>query len=228
MGLSLYLARKARLEIQQGSEWWPHPGVRGVSKGQDPKPREEIENWEGTDVVLGATPAETLQFSGQANYFPRGWVATQNLFDDEESGTYRLLTVERARGSAISGAGNTLAVVRTGTTKFGELTLAGSGGVIDTLGSMIKQGANFFIVEDISGGVITVSKYDGTEADFKAADPTQAAIADYQVVQPALRWGPFNASVSSFNDLTQEGTGAFTVNFELAVSGRVPKAVIHV
>ena len=242
MGLSLYLAKNARLEIQQGAEWWRHPGIRGVTLNQDPTPREEIDTWEGSDAVLGNVPSPTLGYSGQSNFLHRAWLATAALFDGGDSGTYRMITKERARGSAITGAGNTLAVARIGTSKFGNLTLAGSNAIIDAVGIILKQGVNFFIVEDIadpvtgtngydgtdSTGEIVVSKYDAAVDDRKAADPTQAPIASYSPVQPALRWGPFTAGVSEYNDVSQEGTAPFAVNFTLSLSGLLPRPVIHV
>ena len=75
MGLSLYLAKNARLEIQQGAEWWRHPGIRGVTLNQDPTPREEIDTWEGSDAVLGNVPSPTLGYSGQSNFLHRAWLA---------------------------------------------------------------------------------------------------------------------------------------------------------
>ena len=240
---SAWVAKNAKLEVQDGAEWWRFPGLSGVTKNQDPATRETIPSWDGDIVVVGSIPPPTLDFAGTADFLHRAMLKAEIATTNDSKLAFRLRTYENSQGPAISGDSNTMAVVRNDDTKFGTLALSGKlKAVLRSVGAFLKQGTNFYKIEEIaepeSGtngydgtdatGVVTMSKYSASAADRKDADPTQEAVAVYSLVLPSIRVGPFNASVSAFNDLTQDGATPFNFTMTLSPDSVLPTAVIHV
>ena len=189
------------------------PGVESVSLSGGEAPENDVVTFQGVAKVVGHPRVPSVQAQVSA-YNPQhsAWREIATASRDRKALTWRFTTQEDAFYTA-SGAGNTAAIAATGVVTFAGTKPDFKSGQFGP-GMSLKIGPDKYVIDAISDtGVVTV----------KPAPPAAvAAKQDYKIVNPALRLGPFIASVRSVGNIEMAAEGQLTTTLDLAPRSLLP------
>lgn len=216
-GLTVHGSEFAKLEYSSdGTTWIEVPGISGYTESGGEAPERDIVAFSGVAKRSGHPRVPAIECS--AVYAPAhaAWKAIRVASIKGTLLRFRLTTLEETIES-IKGSGNTVAIPTTGVVAFaGTVKPNFKEGLIGP-GQVIKAGSAKYVIDSLSDDdspVVTVKP---------APETAVSATAEYSIVLPSLRRGPFGATVRLADRVSLESESDMTTTLTLAPRGQLPE-----
>ncbi len=219
-GLTVHGSEFTKFEYSKdGTAWIEIPGVSGYSESGGEAPERDIVAFSGIAKRSGHPRVPSIEL--QAVYQP-AHAAWKEIRNASIAGTvlqFRVTTKEDEILPAASSGDNKAGIAQT----TGVVTFAGTnpdlGQAQYGVGQALKIGGKNYVIDSISDA-------DPAAVKVKPAPGVNVEAGYYSIALPALRRGPFPATVRIAGNVSLESEGDMTTTLALAPRGQLPEWTI--